>query len=77
MLLAAVLSTAAEPYEQVPWPMIVEFLSTALVLLIAFQARQMAAAVKDIQNTNQAQQVEIARLAERLKWLERTALKDE
>jgi cell division protein FtsL len=53
------------------WLMAVQALMGLLVVLVGFQARQLAATIKELQLNNQKMQIEIARMLLRVEHLER------
>ena len=70
--LATVLSTVAnEPLPEDFWLMAVQALMTLMVIMVGYQARQLASTIKELQLNNQKMQIEIARMLLRVEHLER------
>jgi len=70
--LAIVLSTVAQTtLPEDFWLMAVQALMALLVVLVGYQARQLASTIKELQANNQDMQIEIARMLQRLDHIEK------
>lgn len=74
MLPAAAIALSTVAQSTLPedfWLMAVQALMGLLVVMVGFQARQLASTIKELQKNNQAMQVEIARMLQRLDHIEK------